>query len=125
MYGPNICLFKSTPEIEKAAWQFVKFFVSPEVTARWARETGYLPVRKSAVTLPEMRTFYERNPRAKHVYDTMALAQGEPNVVGWQEVRNALETTAREVISGKKAPAAAAQELKTRADTILSKSNTE
>jgi ABC-type glycerol-3-phosphate transport system substrate-binding protein len=122
MYGPNICLFKSTPEVEKAAWQFVKFFVSPEVTARWARETGYLPVRKSAVTLPEMRTFYEQNPRAKHVYDTMAVAQGEPNVVGWQEVRNALETTAREVISGKKAPAAAAQELKTRADAILKQS---
>ena len=122
MYGPNICIFKSTPETERAAWRFVKYFVSPEVTARWARETGYLPVRKSAVTLQEMQSFYETNPRAKNVYDTMAVAQGEPNVVGWQEVRSVLETTANEVISGKKAPAAAAQELKTRADTILKKS---
>jgi len=122
MYGPNVCLFRSTPEQEREAWKFVKHFVSPEVTARWARETGYLPVRKSAVKLPEMEAFYKQNPRAWHVYETLQYAKGEPNVVGWQEVRNELEEAARKVIGGSAAPAAAATQLKQQADQTLAQS---
>ena len=44
MYGANICIFKSTPEKEMAAWRFINHFTSPPVTARWATQTGYLPV---------------------------------------------------------------------------------
>jgi ABC-type glycerol-3-phosphate transport system substrate-binding protein len=122
MYGPNVCIFKSTPEQERAAWKFVKYFVSPPVTARWARESGYLPVRKSAVDLPEMKAFYEKNPRARHVYDVLPMAKGEPNVVGWQEVRKELETAARTVMGGRIAPSDAAGALKKKADQTLAQS---
>jgi ABC-type glycerol-3-phosphate transport system substrate-binding protein len=122
MYGPNVCIFRATPEQEKAAWKFIKWFISPEVTARWARETGYLPVRKSAADLPEMKEFYEKNVRARHVYDVLPIARGEPNVVGWQEVRKLLEDAARSVLSGSAAPEAAAASLKKAADDTLAKS---
>jgi multiple sugar transport system substrate-binding protein len=121
MYGPNIVIFKANPEQERAAWRFVKYFVSPEVTARWARETGYLPVRRSAVELPEMKKFYAENPRAWNVYEVLKAARGEPNVLGWQEVRSAIEATARAVIAGGD-PAAEARKLKARADQILTQS---
>jgi ABC-type glycerol-3-phosphate transport system substrate-binding protein len=119
MYGGNICVFKSTPEQERAAWKFVQFFTSPAVTARWARETGYLPVRKSAVELPEMKAFYQENPRARHVYEILPMAKGEPNVVGWQEIRSQLEDAAQRVIGSGEAPVKVARELKQKADKTL------
>lgn len=120
-YGPNVCIFRSNPDQEREAWKFVRFFISPETTARWARETGYLPVRKSAVELPEMKAFYDGNPRARKVYEITQLAKGEPNVLGWQEVRDLLKDAAESVISGTP-PAAAASRLKTKADKVLAES---
>jgi ABC-type glycerol-3-phosphate transport system substrate-binding protein len=122
MYGPNVCIFKGAPEQEREAWKFVKYFVSPEVTARWARETGYLPVRESAAGLPQMREFYAKNPRALHVYEILPMAKGEPNVVGWQEVRQHLENAARAVMQGGVSPRQAAAQLKRNADRALAQS---
>jgi multiple sugar transport system substrate-binding protein len=119
MYGPNVCIFKGTPEADAAAWKFVKYWVSPEVTARWARETGYLPVRKSAVKLPEMVDFYRKNPRAQHVYDVLEHAKGEPTVFGWGEVRSEMEKSVSRVTGLGTSPAAAAVELRKASDQIL------
>ena len=121
MYGPNVCIFKSTPERERASWEFVRFFVSPEITARWGRDTGYLPVRKSAVELPEMVAFYEQNPRARHVYEMLPYAKVEPNVAGWQEVRDHLEAAVKRVWTGVD-PATAARDLKQKADRAIRES---
>jgi ABC-type glycerol-3-phosphate transport system substrate-binding protein len=122
MYGGNVCIFKSTPERELAAWRFVKYFVSPEVTARWARDTGYLPVRKSAIDLPEMKTFYQQHPVALHVLDVAKVAKGEPNVLGWQEVRDLLKAASDAMVNGSGQPAPAAAELKEKADKALAES---
>jgi len=122
MYGPNVCIFKASPEQEREAWKFIKHFISPEVTARWAQGTGYLPIRKSAVTRPEMAAFYEKNPRAKHVYDILPTTKGEPNVVGWREVRSHLQAAAQSVIGAGTAPQAAAVQLKKKADQALAQS---
>jgi len=125
MYGPNVCIFKAPAgqgAREREAWKFVKWFTSPEVTARWARETGYLPVRRSAVELPEMRAFYAETPRARKVYDLLRYARGEPNVLGWQEVRDLLKDAAEAVMNTNVAPAQAAAELKKKADRALAES---
>ena len=121
MYGPNICIFRSNALAEAEAWKFVRYFVSPEVTARWARETGYLPIRRSAVELPEMKRFYQENPRAWHVYEALQVARGEPNALGWQEVRDNLEQAASSVIGGT-SPATAAVELRKKSDRALTES---
>ena len=122
MYGPNVCIFRSTPDVEREAWSFVKFFVSPAITARWARETGYLPIRTSAASRPEMKAFYAQDPRAQHVYQILSMAKPEPNVVGWQEVRGLLTGASRAVLSGSATPQAAAAELKRKADAVLAQS---
>ncbi|HOT52025.1 MAG TPA: extracellular solute-binding protein, partial [Candidatus Hydrogenedentes bacterium] len=41
LFGPNICIFNTTPEQQQAAWDFVKFFTSREIGVRWALGTGY------------------------------------------------------------------------------------
>lgn len=47
--GNNGFILKTTPEKEKAAWEFLKYLSSPEGTTTIARGMGYMAVRKSAV----------------------------------------------------------------------------
>jgi ABC-type glycerol-3-phosphate transport system substrate-binding protein len=122
MYGPNVCLFRGSERQEREAWRFVRYFVSPEVTARWSRQTGYLPVRRTAAALPEMEAFFRETEAARNTYEILPMARPEPNVVGWQEVRKHLEDAARAVIAGRVEPAQAAAELKRRADRTLAES---
>jgi hypothetical protein len=72
--------------------------------------------------LPEMKEFYAKNPRALHVYEALSVAKGEPNVIGWQEVRDLLEDAARKVVTAGTAPRAAAVDLKRKADQTLAQS---
>jgi multiple sugar transport system substrate-binding protein len=46
--GPNIAIMENADDAERlASWLFLKFLTNSENTARWAIDTGYLPVRKS------------------------------------------------------------------------------
>lgn len=49
--GPNIGIFGNASSAEKLyAWLFIKFLTNTDNTAKWAMDTGYLPVRLSAYT---------------------------------------------------------------------------
>ena len=55
------------------------------ITARWAVESGYLPVRKSALTTETMKQFVGRHPRNRRAIDMQPYAKPEPNIAGWQQ----------------------------------------
>lgn len=57
--GSNMFMLKSTPEEQVATFEFMKYITSTDVTAYWAMNTGYLPVRTSARELPEYVAFVE------------------------------------------------------------------
>ncbi len=58
-------IFKDVPvEQQEGAWEFIKYFTSPENTAEWAIQTGYIPVRKSAVETEKFQKKLEENPSA-------------------------------------------------------------
>lgn len=47
--GASLYIMKSRPkEEQQAAWEFVKYAMSPAVQAQWQADTGYYPVRKSS-----------------------------------------------------------------------------
>jgi multiple sugar transport system substrate-binding protein len=49
--GPNIAIFSSATANERLfAWLLIKWLTTTENTARWAMDTGYLPVRYSSYT---------------------------------------------------------------------------
>ena len=52
----------ASQEKKDAAWEFVKYTSTPENTIWWSQNTGYMPVRISAVESEEMQAFYEANP---------------------------------------------------------------
>jgi multiple sugar transport system substrate-binding protein len=121
MYGANICIFKSTPEKQTDAWRFIQYFTSTPITARWATQTGYLPVRKSAAEDPALKKLFADNPRARRAFDVLPDARPEPNVAGWQEVRDLIGEAITSVINDQATPQDAAQTLKKKADAVIGK----
>jgi sn-glycerol 3-phosphate transport system substrate-binding protein len=56
---------------QKAAWEFIKFAVSPEQQAIWSKSTGYLPVIKKAYDLDLMKKQLETAPQFKTAIDQL------------------------------------------------------
>ncbi len=121
LFGPNVCIFNTTPEQQQATWEFVKFFTSPAISVRWALGTGYLPFRKSAANDPEMKKFWDEWQYNRAAFDCLPFAKSEPNLAGWQEVRNLVETAETEVLTGVKSARDAVAALKQKADAALAR----
>ncbi len=118
-FGADIAILKSNEERQRAAWEFIKFFSSRDITARWSVGTGYLPVRKSAVETEIVQQFFDENPRNRRALDTLSIAKPEPSLRGWQAVRNLIEQAESDAIGGRKSPEEIGKELKEKADAAL------
>ncbi len=119
LYGPNICIFSTTPEQEKTAWAFIKYFTSPESVVRWSLGTGYLPIRKSAADHPDMKASWAAWRHNRAAFDCLAYAKAEPNVKGWQQVRDEVARVETEILNGLKTASEGSADLKKAADRIL------
>ncbi len=119
LFGPNLCIFKKDVAREKAAWDFVRYFTSPDVSAKWAVKSGYLPVRKSALQQPMIQTFLNEHPANRETINIIPWAHPEPGVRGWQEVRSLLEKFSSQVITKTQPPEEAAADLQRQALEVL------
>lgn len=115
--GTNIAIFdKKSPEAAKAAWEFIKWFTSPAITARWSSKTYYMPVRKTAFNQPELQKRLANHPEVKAVYDQLYSASFEPPIKQWYKARKTieekvLERVLRGTVSAEKALNEAAADL--------------
>jgi ABC-type glycerol-3-phosphate transport system substrate-binding protein len=97
LYGASISVYKTTPEQELASWLVIKFLGETAQTAKWAAETGYLPVRKSAQA-PVIAAFKESSlwgPVADtyaKMFDWAQYAKIEAPVAGYDPVRALIDT---------------------------------
>jgi ABC-type glycerol-3-phosphate transport system substrate-binding protein len=119
LFGGNVVIFNTTPEQERAAWDFISYFTSADVNVLWALGTGYLPIRQSASQDPRLQAFWDEWVYNRTPYDNLAFARPEPNLAGWQEVREVIEDAVVAVITRSKTGAQAASDLKRAADRIL------
>jgi sn-glycerol 3-phosphate transport system substrate-binding protein len=65
----------SPPEKQEAAFKFVEYVTSTEGTTFWSQNTGYMPVRKSAVESEEMQAFFEENPNFRTAVEQLPMTQ--------------------------------------------------
>jgi len=62
--GASLYIMKSRPAAEQqAAWEFVKYAMSPAVQAQWQSDTGYYPVVKSAYDQTPSKDFSTKYPQ--------------------------------------------------------------
>lgn len=73
-----VMMSEGEPEAQEAAWAFMHFMMQPEQTAYWSRRTGYMPVSRRALELPEMRALYEADPNYRVALDQLEHAVAFP-----------------------------------------------
>lgn len=103
MQGTNVGIFSGLSDAEnEASWEFVKFLTSPEMTAYWAMATGYMPVRRSVMDIPEFREFMDANERYANAVSTLDRAAYEPRKMYWETVRLVITREVEAFLLGRK-----------------------
>ncbi len=74
---------KSTPATVDGAWQFLKYLVEPAQQATWAVGTGYVPVRKSALSVPALEQAWASVPQYKVAYEQILASPVNPATAGY------------------------------------------
>ncbi|SER56963.1 multiple sugar transport system substrate-binding protein [Gracilibacillus ureilyticus] len=120
--GNDIVMFNQAEEAEqKAAWEFIKFLTSPEVTAEWSMKSGYLPVRYSAQETPDYKTFVEENPEYKAGTEQFDAGFFIARVQGGDAVRNIVLEETELILLGEKTVEEGLQSAQDRANETLQK----
>ena len=116
MYGTNVVIFgvNQSPEVQRGAWEFVKWFDAPYQTARWSMDTGYLPVRKSTLDLPVFKQFLEANPARQAGFDQLPNCLVEPPTKEWNQARTDISAELQKIYLQKISPADGLKELATK-----------
>jgi len=73
--GEYLVIFRKCKDAS-AAWQFLIWFVRPEVQRSFAEKSGYLPVRKSVMQDPEYITFLKQYPQQQSFNEQLQYARG-------------------------------------------------
>lgn len=69
-----VVMDKKSAAEKLAGWTFVRWMTEPEQTAYWSKATGYMPVRRSALESPELKSFYAKNPNYQTSIDQLEVA---------------------------------------------------
>lgn len=99
MQGTNIGIFVNQPEeVRQGAWEFLKYLSSAEMNAKWAQASGYMPIRRSALQVPELAEYLERDRRFAAAVDTLEFATYEPRKMYWESVRQTISQQVEAVL---------------------------
>jgi sn-glycerol 3-phosphate transport system substrate-binding protein len=97
--GSGLALLNGSPEeVQQAAFTYIEYATSTEVTTYWAQTTGYMPVRTSARDSEPMQAFFAENPNSKTAVDQLEKVQQVDSVMvsvpngaqfigqGWEQI---------------------------------------
>jgi multiple sugar transport system substrate-binding protein len=108
--GTDLAIFNTaTTEEQQAAWEFVKFLLSPQIQAFWAIKTGYLPVTKSAIETQAWKDYAASNPMANILVSQIPYGSSDPGIAAWSQIRNDVGTLVSDAMFFKKTPQEALQ----------------
>lgn len=72
--GEHFMIVQSDDNREKAAWEFVKYMLSPDVNIKVCKLSGMVPTRKSVAESKEFQEFLNANPAVKIGSESMQYA---------------------------------------------------
>ncbi|UCB44673.1 MAG: ABC transporter substrate-binding protein [Spirochaetota bacterium] len=73
--GAGLVIFAKQSYKRKASLHFIQWLTNRENSIRWHKETGYLPLRKSALESIELRSFHRDNPNYKVPVDQLPYSR--------------------------------------------------
>jgi sn-glycerol 3-phosphate transport system substrate-binding protein len=118
--GGNFYLFKHAPPAQReAALTFVRWMSSPQQAAQWSRDTGYIPVRKSAWDEPLLKHHAQVFPPAAVAHAALEHCVPELSTHENQRVTRMLDEALYAALTGKKSSVQALGEAQAGAMRIL------
>ena len=120
-----------SPEVQAAAWDFMKFMNTPESQAQMLIGGSYLPYNNAAADLPESQAFFSASLSGKWLkiaYDQVKAIDPSfpgPLIGPYDEFRKAVAQSQDEMMFNGKDPQAALDEAQAAADTALQRYNSE
>jgi multiple sugar transport system substrate-binding protein len=123
--GEYLVIFRTTKH-PKEAWEFVRWFITPEVQEWWSENSAYLPIRKSVLESPTYRAFLEKDPGLKGFAEEVPYGYGEAVILpdsGHIDtiLATAIEKAMRRVATSKQALDEAAKEANAVLATAIEK----
>ncbi|CAM2920213.1 ABC transporter substrate-binding protein [Hathewaya histolytica] len=102
-YGTNIAMFnKGTPEQKLAAWLYMKHLINTENTTKFSMDTGYIPVRKSAIESEKYKEFLKKNQAKEVPLKTLDKGWTGSRGIGTIPALDVLGKELEQVFAGKK-----------------------
>lgn len=102
--GEHVFMFANSAH-KDAAWEFIRYLVSPEVQLTWDKETGFLPVRKSVGEDPSYLTWVkETEPRLLPFVEGMPYAHTRPATPLYNQVSEAFAAEIQKALLGQATP---------------------
>ena len=81
--GAAVYVTEGKSDVEAAAaWDFMKYMVSPEVQSLFATLTGYVPTRADALDIEPAVSLYLDDPRYRVAYDQLVKTSDSPAALG-------------------------------------------
>lgn len=75
MAGEHLVIFKQSRMAEEA-WDLIRYVLRPEVQAKFSMASGYLPVRKTSLLIPEYKAYLEQDQAMRVFNRQLANARG-------------------------------------------------
>ena len=98
VYGGDVMIVKTTPEQQLAAWDFIKWFTTPEIQALWVEASNYFPT--NADTVEFLGDYNAENPVYAEALDLLQYGAFEPQLISYQSVRDAAQEAYNAIIQG-------------------------
>jgi multiple sugar transport system substrate-binding protein len=119
--GPdNWVIFDNGPERVAAAWEFLKFMISPDQVLQDSLDTGHLPTRASVEKMGTFSQFDQKYPGEGTFASNLSnVAKARPQVPQYPQVSSALGQALAKVLTSGTDPKAALDEAAQTADGKL------
>jgi multiple sugar transport system substrate-binding protein len=113
-------MFDNGDARRKAAWEFLKWFTSPEQAMRWSLDTGDLPIRASQAELPQYQQYVQKYPGVETFVANEANAvKARPVIASYAEISQAMGQAIQAVLLGKAQPKEALDAAAAQVDQVL------
>jgi sn-glycerol 3-phosphate transport system substrate-binding protein len=104
--GAALYVTEGKSDVEAAAaWDFMKYMVSPDVQSLFATLTGYVPMRSDALDIEPAVSVYRDDPRYRVAYDQLVKTPDSPASLGpilgpQREIRSITANAVAEIFNG-------------------------
>ena len=123
--GAGLVIFTKSSRKRKAALNFIRWITNKENCIKWHENTGYLPLRKSAIDSYELKSFYLKHPNYKVPVDQLPYARPPDFTPYLPQIDQIIRYTIDDIMINRKDPKTALDLAAKKVDELLARKKKE